>query len=183
LNAEAVAQKIYLSYPTQIFIGAEDQEFELRERIATFFHVPITSIAIVGSAKLGMSPYKRQNFDPTRSDIDIAVISGNLFTKYVEICLKVSNGYDATKFPTDRRDGKSVKNKYMYYLSRGIFRPDLMPHCEERQSLWSFFNKISQDYKRLAKKVSTGVYLSEAIFLEKQKDIVQAVKNKVEIVK
>lgn len=176
LSSEKVARKIYLSYPTQIFIGKEDEEFDLCNEISDFFSIPLGAIAVVGSAKLGYSAFKKQDFDVNKSDIDIAIIDPQLFIKFFEISFIKSNGYDATKFRTDRNN-KSLRDEYVRYISKGIFRPDLMPYCEERQELWNFLNRLSRKYSHHAKKISIGMYLTEKIFLEKQKSIVSAVER------
>ncbi len=48
-----ISRKIYLGYPTNVFIDNEEVEFEIRNTIADYFKLPFTSIQVAGSAKTG----------------------------------------------------------------------------------------------------------------------------------
>ncbi|PCI42410.1 MAG: hypothetical protein COB46_00020 [Rhodospirillaceae bacterium] len=94
-----IARKLYLSYPTFAFIDNEDLEFEIKDAISSKLAIPITSIQVAGSAKIGLSLHKKTDFDPSFSDLDIAIIDNNLFNAYLETAYRNSRGYsDGTKF-------------------------------------------------------------------------------------
>lgn len=63
-----------------IFNGKEDAFYDFRKRIAQKFDVSFHEVYIIGSAKLGFSPFKRTDFDYD-SDIDVAIVPVIFLTK------------------------------------------------------------------------------------------------------
>lgn len=168
-----IARKVFLSYPTQAFIGDEDREYEILNEVAEQFRVSITSIHVAGSAKLGFSPHKKTSFTPRHSDLDLAIIDAQLFTRYMEFGLDVSRNYtDGSRFPI--RDGKSTKQTYVNYLARGIFRPDLMPIGIPRAEWTNFFGVLSKKHSALFRSISAAVYISQSCFESKQRSAISA---------
>lgn len=140
--------------------------------IARHFDVPITGIQVVGSAKTGRSFHKKQDFIVGVSDLDVAVIDGKLFAKYAEIVLLGSRGYtDLSKFPL--KDGTSTYEQYIQYLSRGMFRPDLMTVGPERAEWNGFFARLSARFRRFFGSINACIYLSEAFFESKQRSTIK----------
>jgi hypothetical protein len=118
-----------------------------------------------------MSFHKNTAFIPTVSDLDIAIIDTDLFRFYTEYIFKETNGYnDRSSFPI--RDGRSIYNEYTKYLSKGIFRPDLMPSCRKRANWFEFFGKLSTKHKDLFKSINAGIYISQVFFEHKQCSII-----------
>lgn len=168
-----IARKVFLTYPTKAFVGKEEQQFEILNDVASHFRVPITSIQVAGSAKLGYSLHKKAAFAPGQSDLDLAIIDGSLFAHYLEIGLKLSKGYsDGTVFPI--RDGASTKTEYLRYLARGIFRPDLMPIGQQRADWNNFFGQLSARHSALFKSISAATYISQSCFESKQRSAIRA---------
>lgn len=173
-TCELATRKLYLSYPTAVFKDLEDVEFAICEEIRLFLGVPYSSIKIVGSAKTGFSIVHKKQFDPSGSDIDVAVIDTALFVKYLELGLALTDGsYDPVHFSRDRKSGGSNRDFYVKCLSKGVFRPDLMPIGPGRQEWRTFFNALSQKFRQYAKSISVGVYVSECAFIQKQKNSIQ----------
>jgi hypothetical protein len=167
-----IARKIYLTYPTKAFVGAEEQQYDILNEVSVFLDVPITTIQVAGSAKTGRSFHKGEDFVHGSSDLDIAVIDARLFTKYVEIVFKRSKGYsDQTGFPI--RNEKSTYEEYVRYLSRGIFRPDLMTVGAERAHWNNFFGRLSGKHTNLFGTINASIYLSQIFFENKQRSSIK----------
>lgn len=167
-----IARKIYIGYPTNIFIGREDMQFDIFNQISEEFKIPLHCIQVTGSSKTGFSYFKNREFIPGESDLDIAIISLNLFNKYSEFVFSFTKGYsDLSKFPV--KNGVNYFTQYTKYLARGIFRPDLMPMCKEKTDWFTFFNTISSQYYELFKSINAGIYASQYFFEYKQADNIQ----------
>ncbi len=167
-----IVRKIFLSFPTSAFIGNEERQFCVLNEIALYFRVPLNSIQIVGSAKTGRSFHKDSVFTSENSDLDVAIIDSNLFLRYSEFVFNQTKGFrDRSNFPI--RDGRSVYAQYRHYISKGIFRPDLMPSGKKRGNWNRFFGKLSSNNKDLFKSINAGIYLSEMFFEYKQSKIIE----------
>lgn len=167
---EVIARKIYLSFPTNVFVGKEELQFEITNSIANQFKIPLSAIQIVGSAKTGYSYYKNQEFKPGESDLDVSIISKELFTNYSEKVLIETKGFkDLSSFGRNI-DGKSDFSSYRTYINKGIFRPDLMPACDAKRKWFNFFNKLSGKHFDLFDSINAGIYLSQKFFEYKQAD-------------
>lgn len=173
-----IARKIYLGYPTCAFIGNEEREFEILNKIANYFNVSYNTIQVVGSAKLGFSCHKDNVFNSKTSDLDIAIIDKDLFLKYVEIGYDITRGYrDLTKFPTNNKD-QLLHQEYFNYIAKGIFRPDLMPYGEKKAEWRSFFTKLSTKNSDLFKSINAGIYSTAYFFEYKQKSSISSFKSR-----
>lgn len=172
---EETIRKVYLSYPTFAFLSNEDLKYEIFNEISLFFSIPITSIQVTGSGQIGKSLHKKTDFVIQKSDLDIAIIDHDLFLKYMEIVSNETNGYrDTNKFARDPKTGVSLKQQYQIYLSKGMFRPDLMPACAERNKINSFFGNLSTKHSKVFKSINAGMYISQFFFEKKQKTAIEA---------
>ena len=167
-----IARKIFLSYPTAVFLNGEDLEFEILNKVKIFFDIPFSAIKIVGSSKTEKSLHKENTFTPKVSDLDVAIIDSSLFLKYVEISYKATSGYsDLTSFR--RISGRATYNDFFKYISKGIFRPDLMPRCSEATDWKRFFSQISAEHNGIFKSINAGIYASEYIFEAKHSQLIE----------
>jgi len=167
-----IVRKVYLTYPTNAFIGFEDQQYELLNEIAQFFKVPITAVQVTGSAKLGRSLHQQTNFIRGQSDLDVAIIDAGLFVWHMELGLRRSKGYsNRASFPL--RHGQTTQEEYIQYISKGIFRPEIMPNCPERAQLRNFFGLLSNKHTNLFGSISAAIYVSQACFESKQRSAVK----------
>lgn len=168
-----IARKVFLTYPTKAFVGDEERQYEILNDVASYFRIPINSIQVTGSAKVGHSIHKKTPFAPGQSDLDLAIIDSYLFTWHLEIGLRLSKGYsDGTVFPV--RETGSTQSDYLRYLARGIFRPDLIPIGEERAEWNNFFGQLSAKHTDLFKSISAAIYLSQSCFESKQRSAIKA---------
>ena len=167
-------KKVFLSYPSNYFLDHPDIQFEIFNKISCEFKIPFSSIRISGSAHTGYSFIKRRPFLEKESDLDVAIIDARLFQQLLEQCYERSEGFRPDMFPTEEGTSKSLRNQFMNYSGRGIIRPDLMPKGPEKQRIWSFFNRLSNEYTEKFKNISAGIYLSETIYTLKQRSSLQS---------
>jgi len=162
-----IVRKIYLTYPTNVLVGYEERQFQILNEISEHFSIPIMNIQVVGSSKTGFSFHKKTPFSPLTSDLDVAIIDGNLFQHYTEWVFKNTVAFtDRTSFPLCK--GKSTYQQYINYVAKGIFRPDLMPAGEKRANWWKFFGQLSGKNKDLFESINAGIYFSQTFFEFKQ---------------
>jgi hypothetical protein len=169
-----VARRLVFYDPARVFKEDTLRGFSIVNEISKYFHVPITSVRIVGSAQFGYSYFSRRDFTARVSDLDIAIVSSELFQKYSEISYWLTERYtNLVKFPPPKKEGLDVPAQFREYLSTGYFRPDYMPYCEPREKWFSFFNQISNKHADLFKNINGGVFLSEALLEMRNTNLVK----------
>lgn len=169
---KTIARKLFLSYTTEIFRNNEDAEFYIKNEISKAFDIPFSSIEIVGSSKTGLSFYKDYEFQPGKSDLDIAVISLPLYNKFCEISHQVTDGYsDLSVFPIFR--GQRTDKQFIKSLRNGYVNPFFMPKCVIKSKWLDFFNNLSNGYFELFKNINGGIYSSEYFFESKQSECIE----------
>ena len=170
LEPREIVRQLYIAFPTFAFQTDRELEFKILNEISKFFGIPYHAIHVVGSAKTGKSYYKGTDFKKGESDLDIAIISPDLYLKYMEIVFVNTNGYKDLKGFYNKlgRSNKEQLNTFKNNLSKGVFRPDLMPDCEEKTEWWEFFNELSNEYFRYFKNINAGIYISQSFFEFKQ---------------
>ncbi len=167
-----IARKLYLSYPTHAFAGAEEQQYSIFNSISIFFKVPFTAIQVAGSAKTGHSFHKGTAFKAGVSDLDVAVIDSGLFLRYMEQVYSDTRGYsDLTNFPNSK--GCSLFESYKDYIAKGIFRPDLMPAGNSRAEVNNFFGTLSAKNGALFSSINVAFYFSHSFFEKKQRSAIK----------
>ncbi|MFZ3004509.1 MAG: hypothetical protein WA071_29625 [Undibacterium umbellatum] len=172
ISRNELIRKIYLIYPTKAFVGEEEAQFRIFNKISVNFEVPIMNVQAAGSAKTGHSFHKQKLFTKGVSDLDVAIIDTRLFVIYMEMVLKETRGYsDRSGFPI--KNNTSTFDEYIAYLSKGIFRPDLMPTCSLRSKYKDFFDLLSQENKGMFKSISAVIYMSQHCFESKQRSILK----------
>lgn len=134
---------------------SEDQHYRLKESVCEHFGIEFNNVVLVGSGKLGFSIKAEKRFQTfgDESDIDIAVISPELFTKvWEEAYLYKKSGADWQK-----------SFDFFKYLSEGWIRPDKLPsskYFEFSKKWWDYFNGLTfkQDFGPY--KIRAGLYHS-----------------------
>lgn len=143
----------------------DDQHYQLKNEISLHLGVHFNDIVLVGSSKLGFSikPTKRYFPFGEESDIDVAVVSTNLFQKvWQESYLYRKGGAD---WP--------AASEFFKYLSKGWIRPDKLPAggiFEFSASWWDFFNELTASRRFGPYKIRAGLYQS-LFFLEEYQKI------------
>jgi len=142
------------------FLLDESHAFELRNAIADRFAVNPNEVLVVGSAKLGFSiaPYKRFRPFCDESDIDIAIVSPNLFANVWRSVYEFwwDGGY------WERFDD------FVKYLFQGWVRPDKLPPANRFdycRKWWEFFRELTAGGRFGPFAIRAGLYKSWA-FLE-----------------
>lgn len=134
---------------------SDDLHYQLKERVCDHFKIEFNNVVLVGSGKLGFSIKSEKRFQTfgDDSDIDIAVISSDLFTKvWEEAYLYKKSGAYWPKCPV-----------FFKYLSEGWIRPDKLPssnYFEFSKKWWDFFNDLSASRKFGPYKIRAGLYHS-----------------------
>ena len=151
LNDDTVFQK-YIAFGDS-YILTPELYFELKHDIAVKFGVHSTQVILVGSAKLGFSiaPNKRYQHFGDESDLDVAVISQDLFDALWSIAFDYWNVAGDWNRGADFRD----------YLFRGWVRPDCLPPSIQLADDWfEYFRQLTAGQRFGPFKISAGVYKS-----------------------
>jgi hypothetical protein len=163
-----VSELVFLAGQPKYFSDKTELLYEIKEAIASRYKVPIHQILICGSAHLGCSVHKDQNFVAGSSDLDLAIISPALFSWFHAKVIEITNSFtDLRRF--GRRDGISTKDEFVRYVAeRGMIRPDMLPRTDIKTEWFDFFDELSSRYPSHFKKISAAIYLSETCFTAKQ---------------
>lgn len=172
LSNERIAQKHIFAARSENL--SDDQERDLRIAVSDSFKVPVTSVCVVGSAKLGFRLFRkpqnqRQNspelaqfslFDDY-SDVDVAVISQGTFLSHWRRVYEFfsDGGY------TSRGNwvGNTESNNFSYFLTHGWVRPDFLPGTgdyDQRLAWQAKVNEINQK-KIVQVAVKVGLYFDD----------------------
>ena len=168
-----------------VFASREGAFFDFRRRIADKFSVGFHEVFVVGSAKLGFSPYKNKLFD-LESDIDVVIVSAQLFETFM--------GQIGAYQGELRRSRRSVStrelvmyHRFLEYSAIGWIRPDKLPLSFSLSNLkedwFNFFGSISNGKSEVGNyKVSAGIFRTyahlETYLLEGLTEVYEAQKIK-----
>ncbi|MGK7955834.1 MAG: hypothetical protein AB4063_11345 [Crocosphaera sp.] len=150
-----------------IFTENQDDYYEFRKRIANQFEINFYEIYITGSAKLGFSPFKQKTFDDD-SDIDVAIISSQLYEKMLEPIYEYQMELRKARKSVTVRELEKY-HSFLEYTAIGWIRPDKLPFSFDvgilKDSWFDFFNSISYGRSEVGDyKVSAGVFKSYSYF-------------------
>jgi len=173
-----LARKVFLSYQSQVFHDREDIEYEIKNSIKKHLKIPFISIQVAGSAKTGFSFFKQTLFTEGKSDLDISIISLDLYNSFLETAHKQTKGFtNLTVFPEYK--GKRTDRQFLEGIKKGFFNPFFMPNCVEKTEWLDFFRHLSNDYYQVFKNINAGIYSSEYFFEYKQIECIEEFKGKV----
>ena len=177
-DSETASGTLFLTSTPEYFSDKISVWHRIRQNVARTFGTRIIDIKCCGSAQLGYSPFKNREFEPGASDLDIAIVSSYLFSKYLDWVIDKTDRFsDLSDFP--RQAGRDTSRVFVDYAGkRGILRPDLLPFGELKTNWFRFFERLSSEYKDHFSKISAGIYLSEACFASKQIDAVDLLRRK-----
>ncbi len=150
-----------------IFTDNQDDYYEFRKRIANQFDINFYEIYITGSAQLGFSPMRQKQFDDD-SDIDVAIVSSQLYEKMLE---HIDDYQMELRQARETVTGKELKeyHSFLEYTAIGWIRPDKLPLSFGvrilKKSWFDFFQSISYDRSEVGNyKVSAGVFKNYSYF-------------------
>lgn len=132
----------------------DDDHYSLKDEIASEFSLKVhQDIFIVGSAKLGfsISPRKRYRLFGNSSDIDVSIVSHDLYEK---VWHETHEYMESGAYWEGRRD-------FEKYLAWGWIRPDKLPRgssFEFTNSWWNFFRSIQRSRRYGPYKIAAAIY-------------------------
>lgn len=142
---------------------APPAEAKLRREVSNKFSVSIRDVLVVGSARLGFTivqkPNRRTFSHFGNSDIDIAIISSELFDRYWQLALDHWQ---------DHSDWQKAE-KFRLYLFRGWLRPDMLPTgsgFKASDDWFDFFRSLQASGEFGGYRINAGIYYDET-FLER----------------
>ncbi len=157
-------------------ILSQDRYFDLRSEIADHFQLHPNEVLVVGSAKLGFSIVPDKLYRPfgDESDIDVAIVSSNLFDAIWEsiFIYRHEGGY----WP---EYGEFIK-----YFFRGWIRPDKLPPSDIFQAgkdWWDFFQEVTSSGVYGDYKIAGALYKSWFFLENYQRICVQKCINNLEV--
>jgi len=157
-----------------VFEGDDDKYFKLKKTIAENFALNPEAVIMIGSAKLGfsISPLKRWQPFRDESDIDMVIISSDIFDRFWKEL------YDFNIKLTDRTMEEEEKYySFLDYFFKGWLRPDLFPFSYAGRKEWfDFFKSISYgefgDYK-----VSGAIFRNHDFYEFYHTNNIRAIRN------
>jgi hypothetical protein len=164
LAERAIVRKLFLLDPAYIFKNDRIIGFKILNSIAEKYRIPLGCVKIAGSSQTGFSSIKDRDFIFGESDLDIAIVSPELFQQYCETAFTVTNGYlNRTGFKD-----VSTADHFQSNLQIGFFRPELMPLCREKTEWLAFFKSITDRNSTIFRTINGAIYFSETFFEGKQ---------------
>ena len=175
LSFERLVQKHILAARSEML--NDDQERDLRMAVADSFKVPITSVCVVGSAKLGFRLFakpRKGNDRPERpqfstfddySDVDVAIISQANFLFHWR---KVYDFFrDGGYSPKNRWTQEETNHDFGFYLMQGWVRPDAMPGTGDYDQKSAWQAKVDEiNQKRIIQVgVKVGLYFDDKFLM------------------
>jgi len=132
---------------------SQSQYFDLRSEVAEEYAIHPNEVLVVGSAKLGFSiaPKKRYRHFADTSDIDVVIVSANLFDQI----WRAVHHFWAQGGYWER------SAQFHEYLFQGWIRPDKLPSAksfELANEWWEFFNRLSASGKYSVYKIAGALY-------------------------
>lgn len=172
-NSDEIVQACIFTGATHVLGNMEYTK--LRRIVAEKFSISHLHIHMVGSGKLGFSikPNRRYGLFNDESDIDLAIISPNLF----ESVWRTAFLYSKTGAYWPKRD------EFFSYLSEGWIRPDKFPKTNFDpffQEWWDFFMGLTRSRQFGDFPVRAGIYQSEFFLEQYQKICVEQCKRELE---
>ena len=177
LTLEEIFQKYIVdgnAYLFQQHLGDPDKEYQIKSIIADHLDVHIHEIVFVGSGKLGFSlkpknlfnlfdeKFSQTKVNSDKSDLDIAVISSNLYNSIGksmhEYTDSFKNKWLSNEYHQKNEFDVPLCYKYFEYFSKGWFRPDMKPTGFEFCVINSYPKLQSKLYILLKRKASIGIY-------------------------
>jgi hypothetical protein len=173
-----------------------EQERDIVFEISRSFAAPVTSVFLVGSAKLGFRMLPKDadtgNEIPARpqfslfddfSDIDVAIISQTVFLSYWN---RAQDYYTQGGYQHFTRwDKTEPARAFAYYLMHGWIRPDALPATQNYDLRGEWFAKVDTvNALRIANaKVKVGLYFDPKFLTNYQVHSLRKCKSMIEATK
>lgn len=166
LNSLQIVRKHVFNGQSKVL--TDSQFYQLKEDVCTIFEIDFNDVLLVGSGKMGFSikPSRRYGVFNDESDLDIAVVSNELFQKVWKEAYKYKKS--GAYWPK--------QGEFFKFLSEGWIRPDKLPSSKYfgfTGKWWDFFNELTSTEKYGPYKIRAGLYQSWFFLEEYQKICVQ----------
>ena len=153
--SDSVMVRKYVTFGSSYLLD-DELYFELKSEVSHQFDVHPSEVIMVGSGKLGFSiaPTKRFQHFNDESDLDVAIISAELFDSVWKDVFDLMAGGE---FLWHRA------REFKDYLFRGWIRPDKLPPANIfrfRQEWWNFFQRLENQGVYGNYKLRAGIYKS-----------------------
>ncbi len=137
---------------------SQDDYFELRQTIATEFHLHPTAVIIVGSCRMGFSikPSKRYLEVSESSDIDVAMVSQNQFDYYWNGVFNYAHSNIAWRHEEHFK-------RFVKVLFNGWIDPRWLPRVpafKESQDWAGFFDQLMRSRRFGRRRITARLYRS-----------------------
>ena len=134
---------------------SQEKYFQLRQAVSSQFGLHPNEVLVVGSGKLGFSiaPTKRYRSFGDASDLDVVIVSNNLFDTVWNDLHRYSSTIGYWQHET-------IFKKYLF---DGWIRPDKLPpdqYFPFAKSWWEFFNQLTASREYLATRITGALYRS-----------------------
>lgn len=163
-SLSGVAEKYLLHGTPAVFEKREEDFYDFKNRIAKQFSIGTHEVFIVGSAKQGFSYYKQRDNFTYESDVDVAIISHELYEQYSIYIREYEYKRKAGLVALTGRDESRYK-RFLRNFALGWIRPDIFPEIlndhTETPSWSDFFKSISSDRSEVGDyEVRAGIFKS-----------------------
>ena len=171
------AEIVYFHTLPACFVEKHAVHAEIIRRISKFAQCPSIAIKFCGSGQLGFSPHKGSDFKYGTSDLDVAIISKDLYLFFLEEIRILTNNYgDLTKFTA--AGGREAAERFKdYAMEKGLIHVHSLPICDIRHKWLAFLNRITNDYSDLFKSISISIYSTDKSFIRKQVSSIHSYAN------
>ena len=143
--------------------------FKVSDRIMEHFKVPFTAVKFCGSSQTGFSFIKKTDFDPQKSDLDVAIIDTSIFLKIKEEIYTITKGYsDLSCFPITLYSCRHPYNAFVHNLKMGFINPYCLPNCDLKNDIDTFSNTLTTNFRKTFKSITFVFYETEYFFICKQ---------------
>lgn len=166
LNFSQKTRIEFLTDGAEYFLDKKNIYLDIKDEISSELGVPLSMIKICGSAYWGRSFIKDEPFEPSISDLDVALIDAGLFVKCLsEVREETRNYSNLTRFLGNPTNPIMFQD---YAVKKGIIRIDIMPVTRSKKILEHTSDAISKKYVNHFSKISFMIYDSEKSFTVKQ---------------
>ncbi|WP_397506058.1 hypothetical protein [Qipengyuania sp. R86523] len=164
-------------------------QLALRTRIGRRWQVPVEDVWIVGSAKLGFTLVNKSKagvdrpaFSPFSldSDIDVAVISNELFEHIWKLCFEFWHRYRYQNAGHFWPDGRAFRD----YNFRGWMRPDFLPNDADvsyRKRWFEYFRRLMSDRAAGDYRITGGLFRNREALMQYQTVAIEQARAQIRI--
>ncbi|WP_143515644.1 hypothetical protein [Pseudooceanicola marinus] len=169
MNSVKAAREEFLLDSAHYFADKSDLYLSLKERIAADVYADISDVRICGSAYWGRRFRDESPFLPGVSDLDVAIISPQIFCRCMSEVRDLSKNFsDQSVFPKVTGKVSTFELFRDYAFGKGLIRTEHLPNVRTRRGFIESSDRISRDFASHFEKISFALYDSALSFANKQ---------------